>query len=119
MLIVKEECNNYLNSRVYNFIRAKKRRKAILRDTKKFYLFKKNLRYINNFINYLHKNIFLGIDVKENFTILHFVKILKEYVYINFYNKNIKKIKRNDRLLEYYKSLLNDNGFYERKIYLD
>ena len=111
MTSIKEKCANYLNNCVYNYINAKKRKKAKLRDTKKFYIFKSNVRYLNSIESYLYKNIFLGIDVKKSFINLHFIKILKQYNYLNFYHKNIKKLKRNERLLCYFKSILVANGF--------
>ena len=111
MTSIKEKCDNYLNTRVYNYTRSKKRKKAKLRDMKKFYIFKSNVRYLNSIESYLYKNIFLGIDVKKSFINLHFIKILKQYNYLNFYHKNIKKLKRNERLLCYFKSILVTNGF--------
>ena len=36
---LKEKCDNYLNTRVYNYIRAKKRRKAYLEDFRKMIIF--------------------------------------------------------------------------------
>ena len=108
---LKEKCNNYLNTRVYNYTRSKKRKKAILRDMKKCYIFKSNLRFLNSNESYLYRNIFLGIDVKKSFINLHFIKILKQYNYLNFYHENIKKLNRNERLLCYFESILVANGF--------
>ena len=45
MSSIKEKCYNYLNTRVYNYINAKKRKKAKLRDSKKFYIFIRNVIY--------------------------------------------------------------------------
>ena len=106
MTSIKEKCDNYLNNCVYNYINAKKRKKAKLRDTKKFYIFKSNVRYLNFIESYFYKNIFLGIDVKKSFINLHFIKILKQYNYLNFYHENIKKLNRNERLLCYFESIL-------------
>ena len=106
MTSIKEKCDNYLNTRVYNYTRSKKRKKAKLRDMKKFYIFKSNVRYLNSIESYLYKNIFLGIDVKKSFINLHFMKILKQYNYLNFYHENIKKLNRNERLLCYFESIL-------------
>lgn len=111
MSSIKEKCNNYLNTRVYNIFRSKKRQKAKLRDVKKFHIFITNQRYINSFESYLYRNIFLGIDVKKSFINLHFIKILKQYIYLKFYHENIKKINRNERLLKYFESVLLANGF--------
>ena len=36
MTSIKEKCDNYLNNCVYNYINAKKRKKAKLRDRKNF-----------------------------------------------------------------------------------
>ena len=111
MIFIKEKCDNYLNNCVYNYINAEKRKKAELRDKKKFYIFKSNVRYLNSIESYLYKNIFLGIDVKKSFIKLHFIKILKQYNYLNFYNENIKKLNRNEKLLNYFESILVANGF--------
>ena len=73
---------------------------------KKFYIFKSNVRYLNSIESYLYKNIFLGIDVKKYFINLHFIKIFKQYNYLNFYHENIKKLNRNERLLCYFESIL-------------
>ena len=108
---LKEKCGNYLDNRVYNYIKAKKRQKAILRDRKKFQIFKSDVNFLNSIESCLYKNIFSGIDVKKSFINLHFIKILKQYNYLNFYHKNIKKLKRNERLLCYFKSILVTNGF--------
>ena len=111
MSSIKEKCNNYLNTRVYNFTRSKKRQKAKLKDIKIYHIFKINIRYLNSFESYLYKNICLGIDVKKSFINLHFIKVLKQYIYLNFYHESIKKINRNERLLKYFESVLVSNGF--------
>ena len=111
MSSIKEECYNYLNTRVYNYIKAKKRKKAKLRDMNKFYILKSNEIYLNSIESHLYKNIFLRIDVKKSFFKLHFIKILKQYNYLIFYHENIKKLNRNERLLCYFKSILVANDF--------
>ena len=58
MSSIKEKCYNYLNTRVYNYINAKKRKKAKLRDMKKFYIFKSNERFLNSIESYLYKKYF-------------------------------------------------------------
>ena len=105
MSSIKEKCDNYLYTRVYNYINAKKRLKAKLRDLKKFYKFKSILNLINTFKKCSYIDIILGNDVKESFKNLHFLKILKHYVYIKFYHENIKKLNRNERLLNYIEEL--------------
>ena len=47
MSSIKEKCENYLNDCVYNYIKAKKRKKAKLRDMRKFYMFKSKVKYLN------------------------------------------------------------------------
>ena len=42
---------------------------------------------------------------------LHFIKILKQYNCLNFYHENIKKLNRNEKLLNYFESILVANGF--------
>ena len=108
---LKEKCGNYLDNRVYNYIKAKKRQKAILRDRKKFQIFKSDVNFLNSIESCLYKNIFSGIDVKKSFINLHFIKMLEHYKYIKFYHENIKKLNYNERLLCYFESILEPRGF--------
>ena len=62
---IKEKCDNYLDTRVYNFIEAKKRKKAILRDRQKFQKFKFYINIIDGLKSTYYSNIFLGYDVNE------------------------------------------------------
>ena len=43
---IKEKCDNYLNTRVYNYTKSKKRKKAILRKISKK-KFEKNFNILN------------------------------------------------------------------------
>lgn len=99
---LKQKCDNYLDTRVYNYIKAKKRQKAIL----KFLKFKFYVNILNGFESSFYKNIFLGFDVKNSFIKLHFIKMFKHYNYIKFYHENIKKLNCNKRLLSYFESIL-------------
>ena len=94
--------------------KPKKRQKAILRDRKKFQLFKSDVNFLNRVESCLYKNIFLGIDVKKSFINLHFIKMLKHYNYINFYHENIKKLNYNERLLSYLEAILEPKGFLKK-----
>ena len=49
--------------------------------------------------------------LKSILLIYIFIKILKQYNYLNFYHENIKKLNRNERLLCYFESILVANGF--------
>lgn len=112
MLII-EQCENYLDTRVYNYIKAKKRKKAILRDRKKFQNFKFYVNILNGFKSSFYSNIFLGFNVKNSFIQLHYVKMLKHYTYIKFYHENIKKLNYNERLLSYLESILEPIGLFQ------
>lgn len=103
---IKEKCDHYLDTRVYNFVKAKKRKKAILRDRQKFQKFKFYINIIDGLKSTYYSNIFLGYDVKNSFIKLHFIKMLKHYTFIKFYHENIKKINHNTRLLSYFESNL-------------
>ena len=100
METIKEKCENYLDTRVYNYIKARKRQKAILRDRKKFQKFKFYVNILNSFKISLYSNIFLGFNVKNSFIELHFIKMLKHYNYIKFYHENIKKFKNEELGIE-------------------
>ena len=112
---LKEKCDNYLDTRVYNYIKAKKRQKAILRDRKKVQIFKSDVNFLNSVESCFYKNTFLGIDVKKSFINLHFIKMLKHYNYLNFYHENIKKLNYNKRLLCYLEAILEPKGFFLKK----
>ena len=115
MASIKEICDNCPDTRVYNYIKAKKHQKAILRDRKKFQIFKFNINILNGFKSSLYRNIFLGFDFKNSFIKLHFIKMLKHYTYIKFYHQNIKKLNYNERLLCYLEEILETKGFYLNK----
>ena len=109
---LKEKCDNYLDTRVYNYTKAKKRQKAILRDKKKFQNFKFHLNIINGFEKCIYIDIILGNNVKESFNELHYVKMLKNYKYLKFYHENIKKFNYNERLLCYLEEVIKKNYYY-------
>lgn len=112
---LKEKCDNYLDTRVYNYIRAKKRRKAFLEDIRKINILKNKVKIVNNLKYDYHKKIFLGDDVKKFFINLHYLKMIKHYVYLKFYHQNIQKLFYNERLLNYFESILVPIGFEPSK----
>ena len=48
---------------------------------------------------------------KKSFIRLHYLKMLKLYIYLKIYHYNIKKISSNEKLLCYLESILVANGF--------
>ena len=112
---LKEKCDNYLDTRVYNYIRAKKRRKAFLEDIRKINILKNKVKIVNNLKYDYHKKFFLGDDVKKFFINLHCLKMIKHYVYLKFYHQNIQKLFYNERLLNYFESILVPIGFEPSK----
>ena len=48
---------------------------------------------------------------KKAFINLHYLKMYLEYNYLKIYYNNIKKISTNEKLLNYFESILLANGF--------
>ena len=87
--------------------------KTVLREIRKWVIFKSSIFIINNHIHNYYDNISLGhYDVKKkSFIRLHYLKMLKHYIYLKIYHYNIKKISSNEKLLCYLESILVANGF--------
>ena len=50
-------------------------------------------------------------DKKKSFILLHYLKIKEDYIYLKIYHNEIKKNLYNEKLLNYFESLLVANGF--------
>ena len=87
--------------------------KTVLNETKKWSLFNSTIFVINNHIHNYYDKISLGdYDVKKkSFIRLHYLKMLKHYIYLKIYHYNIKKLSSNEKLLCYFESILVANGF--------
>ena len=90
-------------------------KKVVLSEIKKWGSIKFNIFIISNQIH--NYQISLGdvdvdVDVKKkSFIRLHYLKMLKHYIYLKIYHYNIKKISSNEKLLCYFESILVPNGF--------
>ena len=87
--------------------------KTILSEIRKWGLFKSSIFIINNHIHNYYYKISLGDydDKKKSFIRLHYLKMLKYYIYLKIYHYNIKKISSNEKLLCYFESILVANEF--------
>ena len=74
------------------------REKTVLREIRKWVIFKSSIFIINNHIHNYYDKISLGdYDVKKkSFIRLHYLKMLKHYIYLKIYHCNIKKISSNE-----------------------
>ena len=72
--------------------------KTVLREIRKWVIFKSSIFIINNHIhNYYDKISLADYDVKKkSFIRLHYLKMLKHYIYLKIYHYNIKKISSNE-----------------------
>ena len=72
--------------------------KTVLREIRKWVIFKSSIFIINNHIHNYYDKISLGdSDVKKkSFIRLHYLKMLKHYIYLKIYHYNIKKISSNE-----------------------
>ena len=50
-------------------------------------------------------------DKKKSFIRLHYLKMKKKYILLKIYHNEIKKISSNEKLLNYFETILIDNGF--------
>ena len=112
---LKRKCNSYLETRDYNFTKAKKRRKAIASDRRKYEKLEYKVFNIRILKSYLYGKLSLGIDPKNCFIDLHFLKMLEHYLYLMFYHENIQKLSYNEKLLCYLKAIVQRKGFDPRK----
>ena len=87
--------------------------KAVLNKIKKWNSFDMDLFLIHDQISQCYNLISLGdyYDKKNSFILLHYLKIKKDYIYLKIYHNEIKKNLYNEKLLNYFKSILVANGF--------
>ena len=85
--------------------------KTVPNEIKKWSLFNSRIIVLNNLISHYYYEISSGdYDLKKKaFSRLHYLKMLKHYIYLKIYHNNIKKI--NEKLLCYFESILVANGF--------
>ena len=88
-------------------------KKTVLNEIIKWGSFDVSLFIINDQISLCYNKFFLGDynDKKRSFNRLHYLKMIKHFIYLKIYNNNIKEISSNEKLLCYLKSILEDNGF--------
>ena len=68
---------------------------------------------IDDYLSDCYSKICLGDnkDLKKSFILLHYLKMKKDYILLKIYHNNIKKISSNEKLLNYFGSILVANGF--------
>ena len=84
--------------------------KTVSNEIKKWSLFNNRIIVLNNLISHYHYEISFGdyYFKKKAFIKLHYLRMLRDYIYLKIYHSNIKKI--NEKLLCYYESILVANG---------
>lgn len=107
---IKNKCNRYLYTSVYNYTKAKKRVKAIESNTRKYEKLVDEMKIIKRIKLHLNIKLLFGIETKKSYINLHFFKILEHYIYLRFYHKNIQKLSYNERLLCYLESVIEFKG---------
>ena len=87
--------------------------KTVSNEIKKWSLFNSSLFVLNRLISGYYCNISSGdYDLKKkSFIRLHYLKMLRDYIYLKIYHNNIKKISNNEKLICYFESILVANGF--------
>ena len=72
----------------------------------------------NDIIKHYYREISLSNNdrKKESFTLLHYLKMKRDYIYLKIYHDNIKKTLANEKLLKYFESTLLAHGFDVRKL---
>ena len=87
--------------------------KTVLSEIKKWSVFKSSLLIIKNVLQFHYNKISSGDydDKKKSFIRLHYLKMKIHYIYLKIYHNEIKKISSNEKLLNYFESILVDNGF--------
>ena len=108
---IKRIFDNFLETRVYNYYKAKKKKKAIASDRRKYKNYCDRLDKIKKLKKILNRRILLKIEIKKSFIDLHFLKMLEHYIYLRFYHENIQKLLRNEKLLRYFEKVFNNKGF--------
>ena len=108
---IKRIFDNFLETRVYNYYKAKKKKKAIDSDRRKYQNFCDKLKEIQNLKKFLNRQILLKIEKEKSFIDLHFLKMLEHYIYLRFYHENIQKLLYNEKLLRCFEKVINTKGF--------
>ena len=87
--------------------------KTVSNEIRKWISFNMDIFFINKQINNHYDKISFGDydDKKKSFIRLHYLKMLKHYIYLKIYHYNIKKISSNEKLLCYFESILTSRGF--------
>ena len=92
--------------------------KTVSNEITKWISFDLDIFHIKEKIKDCYYKISLGDynDKKEYFIRLHYLKMLKQYIYLKIYHYNIKKISSNYKLLCYFESILAPRGFDIKKM---
>ena len=69
---IKRIFDNFLETRVYNYYKAKKKKKAIDSDIRKYKYYCDRLKEIQNLKKFLNRQILIKIEIKKSFIDLHF-----------------------------------------------
>ena len=87
--------------------------KTVLSEIRKWGSFKIDIFIINKQINNHYDKISFGdYDVKKkSFIRLHYLKMLKHYIYLKIYHYNVKKVLSNEKKLCYFQSILVAKGY--------
>ena len=87
--------------------------KTVRSEIRKWISFDCSLFVRKDLIKLEYRNISLGSyeDKKKAFINLHYLKMYLDYKYLKIYYNNIKKNLYNEKLLNYFESILVANGF--------
>ena len=87
--------------------------KTVSKEIKKWIAFDCRLFVRKDIIKFAYRDISLGNyeDKKKSFIRLHYLKMYLDYTYLKIYYNEIKKNLYNDKLLNYFESILVANGF--------
>ena len=87
--------------------------KTVSNEIRKWSSFDMDTYFIKDQISCFYYKISLGdyYSKKKSFIRLHYLKMKKDYIYLKIYHYNIKKISSNEKLLNYFESILVANGF--------
>ena len=87
--------------------------KAVLNKIRKWNSFDMDLFLIHNYLSQCYNKISLGDydDKKKIFYFITLFKNKKDYIYLKIYHNEIKKNLYNEKLLNYFESILVANGF--------
>ena len=87
-------------------------KESVLSEKRKWASFDMDRFYINEKISNYYFKISFGDynDKKKSFNRLHYLKMLKHYIFLKIYQYNIKKNSSYEKLLYYLESILVANG---------